>query len=291
MNTTDAAASAVRPDGTGARCLVTPTKRELDPVGHARRTRRQAVLLAIATPVVLVALWQLAAGLNWLDTRFFPAPTRIATTGWTMIKDGTLATDVWTTLRALLIGFALGLVAGLATGVALGLSWVVRAALEPLLSALYTVPKLALLPLLLLIFGLGQTPKILLVAIGIFFIVWITVVEAILDIPEGYREAAESFGVNGWMRFTSVTFPAILPQIFVASRLAIGNAVLIVVGIEFVNGETGIGYRIWHSWSLFAADQMYVGIVTVALLGFLLSTVVQTIARHVIRWTPRNAKR
>jgi ABC-type nitrate/sulfonate/bicarbonate transport system permease component len=290
MNTADVARNSTRPGVTGTRCLVTPTRRELDPLGHARRARRQATLLAIATPTVLVLLWQLAAGQGWIDTRFFPAPSRIATTAWTMVKDGTLVTDVWTTLRALLIGFAIGLVAGLATGVALGLSWVVRSALEPLLSALYTVPKLALLPLLLLIFGLGQTPKILLVAIGIFFIVWITVVEAILDIPEGYREAAESFGVHGWTRFTSVTLPAILPQIFVASRLAIGNAVLIVVGIEFVNGDTGIGYRIWHSWSLFAADQMYVGIVTVALLGFLLSTAVQILAKRLIRWTPRNTK-
>ncbi|GAA0710855.1 ABC transporter permease [Dactylosporangium roseum] len=283
--------TAVSPTPARTPCVVAPTSRELDPVGHARRTRRYTTVLAITTPVVLLAVWQLAAIQEWIDTRFFPAPSRIAATAWTMTQNGTLADDVWTTLRALMIGFALGLFVGVATGVALGLSWIVRAALEPLLSALYTVPKLALLPLLLLIFGLGETPRILLVAIGVFFIIWISVVEAILDIPEGYKEAAESFGVRGWMCFTNVTLPAILPQIATGIRLAIGNAVLIIVGIEFVNGDSGIGYRIWHSWSLFAADQMYVGIITVALLGFLLSFLVQTTARLVIRWTPRNTTR
>lgn len=293
MNVTEnrTTTSTTRADRAGQRCVVLPSRRELDPVGHARRLRRNSTILAVATPVVLVALWQFAAGRGWIDTRFFPAPSKIARTAGTMVKSGTLFDDVWTTLRALLLGFALGLVAGVATGVVLGLSWIVRAALEPLFSALYTVPKLALLPLLLLIFGISETPKILLVAIGVFFIIWITVVEAILDIPDGYKEAAESFGVRGWARFTNVTLPAILPQIFVGIRLAIGNAVLIVVGVEFVNGDSGIGYRIWHSWSLFAADQMYVGIVTVALLGFLLSLAVQTTARYVIRWAPRRSGR
>lgn len=292
MNVTESRAATTAATGqAGPQCVVLPTRRELDPVGHARRMRRQSSLLAVGTPVVLIALWQLAASREWLDTRFFPAPSTIARTAWTMIKDGTLAEDVWTTLRALLIGFALGLVVGVATGVALGLSWIARAALEPLFTALYTVPKLAILPLLLLIFGLSETPKILLVAIGVFFIIWISVVESILDIPGGYKEAAESFGVRGWALFANVTLPAILPQIFVAIRLAIGNAVLIVVGVEFVNGDAGIGYRIWHSWSLFAASQMYVGIVTVALLGYLLSLVVQTMARYFIRWAPRRSSR
>lgn len=279
--------SLARAPVAGRSCVVSPGRRERDPVGHARRTRYMKAVLGMGTPVVLLAFWQYAGSQSWIDTRFFPAPSSIADTAGTMIENGTLFDDVWTTTRALLIGFAMGLLAGLAMGVALGLSRVVRASLEPLFSALYTIPKLAILPLLLLIFGLGETPKILLVAIGVFFIIWITVVEAILDIPEGYLEAAESLGVHGWSRFTNVTLPAITPQVFVAIRLSIGNAVLIVVGIEFVNGDAGIGYRIWHSWSLFAADQMYVGMVTVALMGFLLTFAVQVASRLIIRWGPR----
>ena len=237
---------------------------------------------------MLISLWQLCAAQGLIDTRFFPAPSQIVTTAQRMITDGTLFSDVWTTLRALLTGFAGGVVVGVATGVLLALSWPIRAGFEPLFNALYTVPKLAILPLLLLIFGLGETPKMILVGIGVFFIMWISTIEAVSDIPEGYIEAAQSFGVRGWDRFVNVTLPAVLPRIFTGLRLAIGNAVLIVVGIEFVNGDAGIGYRIWHSWSLFVADQMYVGIVTVALLGFSLALVIRTVARLVIPWSPSN---
>jgi ABC-type nitrate/sulfonate/bicarbonate transport system permease component len=271
-----------------AACAVVPGPAELDPVGYARRRRLISRALGIGVPIVLIALWQLCANQGLIDTRFFPAPSRIVTTAQRMIANGTLFSDVWTTLRALFIGFAGGVVVGVAIGVLLALWWPIRAGFEPLFNALYTVPKLAILPLLLLIFGLGETPKIILVGIGVFFIMWISTIEAVSDIPEGYVEAAQSFGVRGWHRFTNVTLPAALPRIFTGLRLAIGNAVLIVVGIEFVNGDAGIGYRIWHSWSLFVADQMYVGIVTVALLGFLLALVIRIVARLVIPWSPSN---
>ena len=271
-----------------AACAVVPTGAELDPVGFARKRRRISRTLGIGVPIVLISLWQLCAAQGLIDTRFFPAPSQIVTTAQRMITDGTLFSDVWTTLRALLTGFAGGVVVGVTTGVLLALSWPIRAGFEPLFNALYTVPKLAILPLLLLIFGLGETPKMILVGIGVFFIMWISTIEAVSDIPEGYIEAAQSFGVRGWDRFVNVTLPAVLPRIFTGLRLAIGNAVLIVVGIEFVNGDAGIGYRIWHSWSLFVADQMYVGIVTVALLGFSLALVIRTVARLVIPWSPSN---
>ena len=274
-----------RPDNpANTACVVLPTAAELNPVGFARRRRRLSIGLGIAVPIILIAMWQLSANQRLIDTRFFPAPSKILTTAERMISNGTLFADVWTTLRALLIGYAFGVVIGVATGVLLALSWPIRAGFEPLFNALYTVPKLAILPLLLLIFGLGETPKMILIALGVFFIMWISTIEAVSDIPEGYIEAAESFGVRGWARFTNVTLPAVLPRIFTGLRLAIGNAVLIVVGIEFVNGDAGIGYRIWHSWSLFVADQMYVGIVTVALLGFVLALVIRLIARIGIPW-------
>jgi ABC-type nitrate/sulfonate/bicarbonate transport system permease component len=269
-------------------CVVRPGPQELDPSRYNARRQRTGLILGAGVPILLFLAWQIAASLSLIDTRFFPAPADIAVTAVGMIENGMLISDAWTTLRALLLGLSLGILAGITTGVALGLSWHVRSALEPMLQALYTVPKLAILPILLLIFGLGETPKVLLVSIGVWFILWITVLEAILDIPAGYIEAAESFGVRGWRRFTHVTFPAILPQIFVALRLAVGNAVLIVVGVEFVSGDAGIGHRIWHSWSLFAADRMYVGVVLIALLGLVLATIVRVTGRFAMPWATRN---
>jgi ABC-type nitrate/sulfonate/bicarbonate transport system permease component len=181
--------------------IIAPRAEDIDPASYARRRRRLSIGLGIGTPVALVVLWQLSAVQGWIDVRFFPAPSEILAQSVRMAESGTLATDLWSTLRGILLGYALGLVAGLATGTLLGLSRTARAALEPMLSALYTIPKLAILPLLLMIFGLGELPKILLIALGVFFVIWVTVLEALEDIPETYLEAAHIFRINGWQRF------------------------------------------------------------------------------------------
>jgi ABC-type nitrate/sulfonate/bicarbonate transport system permease component len=266
---------------------IRPGPSDVDPAGFMRRRRRQNRILGITTPVVLLILWQVCSQAGVIDDRFFPAPTTIASTAREMIADGTLQEDILVTLRVWIIGFLAGFAIGTATGALLGLSRIVRAAFEPVLSSLYTIPKLAILPLLLMIFGLGDTPKIFLVALGVFFISWISTLEAVLDIPEGYLETARSFHVGRIRTLRKVVVPAILPQIFVGMRIAVGNSILILIGIEFVSAKSGIGFRIWNSWTIFAADRMYVGIIVVALLGFLLTNVVKLLARICVPWAPR----
>ncbi|GAA1906448.1 ABC transporter permease [Arthrobacter gandavensis] len=271
--------------------VIAPRMSDKDPARYARSQRLRSRILGIGTPVILLLAWQIAASVGAVDARFFPAPTTIFAEGTELVSNGQLATDLWATLRSLLIGYGLGFVAGLATGSILGLSQTARAALEPMLSAIYTIPKLAILPLLLLIFGLGELPKILLIALGVFFVIWVTVLEALEDIQPTYLEAAHIFEIRGWQRFRHVLIPAILPSLFTGIRLALANAVLIAVATEFVNGDSGIGYRIWHSWSLFQASQMYVGIVVVAFMGFLLTYFVKWLSSKLVPWAPRENKR
>lgn len=268
-----------------------PGKADVDPVGHARSQSRLYNALGWLTPVLFLALWELAGIQEWINTSFFPAPTMIANTAVEMVDNGTLQHDLLISFRRIAMGFSIGVVLGVSAGILLGLSRTLRAAIEPFLTSLYTIPKLALLPLLLLIFGLGEIPMVSLVALGVFFIMWITVIEAVLGVDKGYTEAARSFGAKGWKLFRHVTFPAVLPQIFVGMRIAIGNAVLVLIGIEFVQSSEGIGYRIWHSWSLFSAEPMYVGIVTVSIMGYLLSLVVRIIGRAATPWSLRDDKR
>lgn len=264
---------------------IRPGEADRDPYGHAKRQKRQELGLAIATPLVFFAIWEVLGRTGLLDSRFFPAPSTIMVTAVEMARSGVLFSDILVSGLRIIAGFALGVVAGLAAALLLGLSRLSRAAFEPFLSALYTVPKLALLPLLLLIFGLGELPNVLLVGMTVFFLVWIQCMEAVLTIPESYKETARSFGASGWNMFWHVTWPALLPQLFIAMRIAIGTAVLVIVGVEFVQASQGIGYRIWNSWSLLQADRMYVGICTVALMGFLLSVLVRWIGRLALPWT------
>jgi len=279
--------TAVARDGERQRRVwsIVPTNAEIDPLGFARRLRSKKLLLGLALPVVLVVLWEVASQLQWIDARFFPGPSRIAQSAVGMIASGQWFLDVGATLRTIVTASLAGFLAGGAVGMLMGSLATVRYLAEPILSAFYTIPKIALLPLMLLIFGVGDTPAYLLVGLGIFFISWISALEAVLAIPTGYREAAEAFGVRRWAMFWHVTLPAVLPAIVVALRIAIGQAVLIVIMIEYLMGKQGIGYRIWHSWSLFDANSMYVGIVTVALLGYALQFLVKALGTRLVPWS------
>lgn len=242
-------------------------------------------LLRFGTPVLIVLLWQLSATVEVLDRRFFPAPTQIARAFTKAVDSGVLQAALSVSIRRLLIGYLMGLTAGILLGFLLGVVRFLRVALEPVISAVYTVPKLAILPLFLLIFGLGDMPKILVVALSVFFITCISTISAVTNIPDSYREPARSFGASPFKTFTHVMLPAVLPDIFVALRLAAGTAVLVMIGIEFVQGGAGIGWMIWNSWQLFLADRMYVGIVSVALLGVIFQTLVKFIGRRLTPWT------
>lgn len=243
--------------------------------------------LAWGIPAILLAIWQIAAQRNWIDTRFFPTPTSIWSAAVDAHRQGVLWPNVWITVRRILLGFTFGTVTGVAAGLALGMSRLIRAALEPLLSALYTVPKLALLPMFLLIFGLGEEPRVVVIAVTVFFFVWISTMEAVRAVDPGGREALVSMGANHRQIFRHVIGPAILPSIFVAMRVSAGVAVLVTVGLEFVQADDGIGAITWKSWSLFLAARMYAGIVTIALIGLCFTMVVTAVGRAVTPWAPR----
>jgi sulfonate transport system permease protein len=254
--------------------------------GYVRRRRQLERSLAVGVPVLIVLAWWGGTAGGAIDTRFFPSPSTVWDTAWELISDGELQDQVWVTTKRVVPGFLLGVVTGGAVGVLLGVSRLTRAALEPTLSALYTVPKLAFLPALLLIFKFGDTPKILVVAITVFFFMWISTMTAVATVPSGYREALQSFGASRWQMFRHVLLPASLPQIFVAMRLSAGISVLTIVGVEFVQGGTGIGDLIWKSWQMFLPGRTYVGIVTVALFGLVFSMLVQLAGRLCTPWAP-----
>ncbi|MFO7192817.1 MULTISPECIES: ABC transporter permease [Thermocrispum] len=271
--------------------VIEPRVTDRDPDKYERRLKRQNTILAVATPIVLILLWELAARGGIIDVRFFPPPSSIAVTGWELVENGMLPTALLVTIRTLLIGLVVGNVVGTVVGMAMGLVRPLRAAFDPLLSGLYTVPKLAVLPLFMLLLGLGEPPRIVVVAIGSFFIAWITMLEATMGVAHGYLETAESLELTRGQRLRRVLVPAVLPEYFVGLRIAVGNAVLLIVGVEFVMSSEGIGSLIWRSWQIFATERMYAGIVCVGLLGYVLTKLVTIAARVAVPWGPKSMKR
>jgi len=162
---------------------------------------------------------------------------------------------------------------------------VLRAALEPMLNALYVVPKLALLPIFLTIFKLGEAPKYALIATTVFFFTWISSLTAVVAVPSGYRDSANVLRVGHRQLFWHVLLPGSLPQIFVGLRIAAGVAVLMVVAVEFTIGSDGLGFLIEQGRTLLILSQTYAAIVLVALLGVLFTMVIGGIGRAVCPWS------
>ncbi|WP_433220567.1 ABC transporter permease [Dactylosporangium sp. CS-047395] len=251
---------------------------------HRRRRRVAEILLGFSAPIALFVVWQVAATSGAVNPLFFPAPTTVWDAALDLVESGELFKHLWVSLTRVLIGGGMGVVTGVAAGVALGASRWARATFEPLLSALYTVPKLAVFPLLLLIFGLTDTALNVAIGMTVFFFMWVSTMTAFLAVSPGHREVAQSFDAGPWQTFRHVMFPAALPQMFIGLRMSVSVAVLMMVGVEFTQANQGIGYLIWYSWTLFQAPRMYVGIVAVALMGLLLSNIVKWISLLVLPW-------
>jgi sulfonate transport system permease protein len=248
-------------------------------------------VLSIVLPVLSLVLWEMASRREWIDPRFYPAPTKCFEAARTMWESGELGQAIRSTLYIVIVGFLWGSAAGFVIGTVMGVSSWVRVALEPFLNALYVVPKLALLPIFLTILGFGSAPKIVLCAITVFFFVWIATMEAIATVPAGYREAATSFGVSRWEMFRHVHLPASLPAVFVALRIGMGVAILVTIAAEFVVGGEGLGYVIFNARALFLLERAYAGILIVAVLGIALSAAVVAIGRMVTPWEQGSRRR
>ncbi|MHC5262481.1 ABC transporter permease [Streptomyces sp. UC4497] len=268
-----------------------PGPQELHPTRARRKRRALELSLAIAVPVVLILLWQLAASQSWIDERIYPAPSTILADGWQRAADGELWPDVWATLKRVLAGYVIGTVSGYLLGLLMGSISLVRAALEPLLDALYVVPKLALLPIFLNMFGLGEGPQIALVAATVFFFVWISTMAAVISVPTGHRDAGQVFGASPWQMFRHILLPASLPAVLVGARIAAGVAVLVIVASEQIAANDGLGHLIFDARALFQNDVMFVGIVCVAALGVLFSELVRLAGRFLTPWAPRDRGR
>lgn len=285
---TELARSEQRADrGYGELVIRKPDLAERDPARFHRRRVLIDNVLRFGTPVALLLVWQVISSTGMVDQRFWPPPSEIVLSFVELVSSGLVLKAATSTLRVLMLGYLAGALVGIVLGVLLGSFKKLRVALEPIISALYTVPKLAVLPLLLMIFGLGETPKVLLVAFGVFFIVVISTMSAVAGLAEGYLEPARSFGANRLQTFRHVTLPAMMPEVFTSLRISIGTAVLLVIGIEFVQGREGLGFLIWNSWQVFLADRMYAGIVTVSIIGVALQSAVTWIGRRVSPWAPR----
>jgi ABC-type nitrate/sulfonate/bicarbonate transport system permease component len=251
-------------EGLGARFK----ERALD---AQRRRRILQLALGIGFPLALILLWQLAVGAGLVDRRFFPPPSRIVAASVALMGDarerGVLGNDIAATLWRIFVGYGLGAVVGTIAGIAMALSQKLRFALGPLVNATYPTPKLAIFPLMIVIFGLDDSSKIALIALGVFYMTCMSTLSGVLYSNPIFADVATAFRFPAWTRWTKVVVPAALPAIVTGLKLGLGQALILVVSTEMISGEDGIGHFIWESWQVLNIPRMFLGLVIVALSG------------------------
>jgi ABC-type nitrate/sulfonate/bicarbonate transport system permease component len=250
----------------------------------ARSTKWQERSLYLISPIGLLLLWELLLLAGFGDRRFIPAPSDIAVRFWQMVVSGELWLHVGVTLYRVLVGFFLGVIPGIAVGMLMAMFRPVRIFFDPLIASLFPIPKIALMPLLLLAFGFGDASKVALVAIAVFFPVIVNTYTGASNIEKIYWDVAKNYGASQSVMFRRIVFFGALPMIFAGLRIALAVSFIVLVASEFVATKAGIGYLIWNSWELLQVDVMFVGIVTVGILGLIATAILQEIERKVIPW-------
>jgi ABC-type nitrate/sulfonate/bicarbonate transport system permease component len=244
----------------------------------------QERLLYLASPVGLIALWELLLRLGFGDRRFVPAPSDIAVRFYELAVNGELAVHTAVTLWRVLAGFVIGAAPAIAIGLLMAMFRPARIFFDPLIAALMPIPKVALTPLLLLAFGDGDSSKIALVAIAVFFPVIVNTYAGAATIDRIYWDVAKNYGASSFVMFTRVVFFGALPLIFAGLKIALAVSFVVLVAAEFVATKTGIGYLIWSSWELLQVDYMFVGIVVIGILGLITAMLLREIERKLIPW-------
>ncbi len=240
------------------------------------------------SPLALLALWEIVVRVHLLDARFFPAPSSIAGDFVDFLRSGELVSNTWTTLQRVIVGFLIGGIPGVAIGLLIGVNRVARAILEPIVALLYPIPKIAILPLILLIFGIGESSKYAIVAIGVFFIMLINTAAGVRQIEPIYLDVARSFEIRRRSFYMNVLLPGALTNIFAGIKLSIGIAIVLAVAAEFTAAKSGLGFQIWNAWQTLQVERMYVALVMVSLLGYVLTLVGNALENVFVPWRGRS---
>ncbi|MGD9920336.1 MAG: ABC transporter permease [Pseudorhodoplanes sp.] len=241
-------------------------------------------IISFISPVALLVVWELAARFGWIDTRFFPAPSSVFATLIHMFQTGELAEHSLISLKRLFFGTIIGGIPALILGIVMGLNRTARAIVDPLVAATYPIPKSSILPLALLIFGLGEGSKIFMVAVGVFFPVVINATTGVLGINKIYLDVGKNFKADRWQTFWTIALPGAMPVIMTGFKLGIGMGLVLIAIAEMIGAKSGLGFLIWSAWETFSVEQMYVGLFMIAIIGFILTIIMNELEKILVPW-------
>ena len=256
--------------------------------------------VGLVVPVAIVALWQAAANLGWVNENVLPAPLevvrkwiayllplqeRVPGTGWwSWALSGELIVDSLGSMYRVLAGFAVGAGLALPLGLAMGANKHAYAWCNPLVQLLRPIPPIAYIPLSILWFGLGNPPAIFLIALGAFFPVLMNTIAGVRQVDSIYLRAARNLGANQRTMFMRVILPAAVPYILTGMRIGIGTAFIVVIVSEMIAVNNGLGFRILEAREYFWSAKIIAGMITIGLWGLAIDFAMNRLNNHLLRW-------
>lgn len=243
-------------------------------------------LLPWVVPVGLIALWQIASSLGWLSTRVLPAPSEVLKAAWTLAVSGELWTHVKVSAGRALAGLAIGGGLGLVLGLLTGSVRFLETLLDSTIQMVRNIPALALIPLVILWFGIDETAKLFLIAVSVFFPIYINTFHGIRSVDPGLIEMGRTYGLMRWQLYREVILPGALSSILVGLRFSLGLMWVILIVAETISAQAGIGYLTMNAREFLQTDVVLVGILLYALLGKLADVFARGLERYWLRWHP-----
>jgi NitT/TauT family transport system permease protein len=249
--------------------------------GFVPATSRIAGWVALA---VVLALWQLVGSLGLVNPLFLPTPLAILRAMGRLAVVGALWHHLSISVMRIGLGWIVGTLTGVITGFAIGLSASARSVGITFISALFPIPKIALLPLLILWLGIGEEPKIATIALGVFFSTAISVYSGVDAVPRNLIRMAQSFDVPFLTIVRKVIWPGALPSVLAGFRITASVALLLVVSAEMIGADYGIGAFVLQAGNLMQTDQLLAGVVMLSLLGLMVGKLINLLEARLLHW-------
>ena len=243
-------------------------------------------LLPWLVPLALVAVWQLCAARGWLSNRVLPAPLDVAAAAWTLAESGELWTHVRVSAGRALTGLAVGGGLGLLLGLLTGSVRFFETLLDSSIQMIRNIPALALIPLVILWFGIDETAKLFLIAVAVFFPIYLNTFHGIRNVDPGLIEMGRTYGLSRWGLYTQIILPGAMSSILVGLRFSLGLMWVILIVAETISAQAGIGYMTMNAREFLQTDIVLVGILLYAALGKVADVFARGLEQYWLRWHP-----
>nr|WP_294527648.1 ABC transporter permease [uncultured Rhodopila sp.] len=240
--------------------------------------------IAFLFPLALLALWSVSARLGWLPPQILPAPSEVGSALWDLAVTGELASNTGISLLRVVEGFAAGSALGLLLGIAMGLSRTTEDYVKPLFTAFAQVPTLGWIPFLMLLVGIGEPLKVLVIAKAAFVPVALNTFAGIRAVPPIYAEVGALFRFSRWQLLQKVVLPAAVPPIFTGLRYGLTHAWNALVAVELLASAEGLGYLLVWGRQMFWLDTMMGAMIVIGIVGFALDRIMAAAEQRLQRW-------